>query len=604
MTSNAKRIAALAKRDVWIKPFLSRYAKTLALALALGCCTVVFAAGLMFTSGWLIAGSAEMPYSVLLLGTPLLCVRVFGVGKPIVRYCERLASHDWVLRLTSGLRKQLYLSFNEEGVFFRSTHRLGDALGLLAEDIEHVQNLYLRCVFPSVIALTIGIGLCVAFGYFSSLAAFVCFLFVTLELIVVPVISVNVNGARQLRTKELDSERYASCTDALMGITDWTLSGRKRDFLNEWNDKQQELDALKKEAHSFDRKRDLAQSAIFALGIVVLVCWCALMFGGAQGGQANWILAFTLGAFPLLDAFAPLPAAATLALGHFDSIERLNELPIPEKGKNASGSCSLKPRLAADTLASPCLKISEAYFSYPEQEPVIAGMSLCIPPGQHIALLGKSGSGKTTLAHLMRGDLHPTKGSITVGGISCAELGNEASRVFSVCQQETYLFNDTLRNNLLIAQPEANDEALKKTLERVGLQGLLERLPEGLDTLVDEAGLRFSGGERHRIAFARTLLQDAPIVILDEPTVSLDPHTEQEVLATMLEVFADKTVVLITHHLQGVQDMDRVLFLEDGHIALDGSPDELKRTSIHYRSLLALETLQRGSAPSGIHRQG
>ena len=121
------------------------------------------------------------------------------------------------------------------------------------------------------------------------------------------------------------------------------------------------------------------------------------------------------------------------------------------------------------------------------------------------------------------------------------------------------------------------------------MKKLLARLPKGLDTVLDEAGLRFSGGERHRVALARILLQDAPIVILDEPTVSLDPRTEHEVLDTMFEVLASKTVVLITHHLQEVSDMDRVLFLENGRIVLDGAPEELERSNQHYRALLELE---------------
>ena len=204
-------------------------------------------------------------------------------------------------------------------------------------------------------------------------------------------------------------------------------------------------------------------------------------------------------------------------------------------------------------------------------------------------MLGKSGSGKTTLAHLLRGDCVPTSGSVAVGGIPCSELGEGAAQVFGVCQQETYLFNDTLRNNLLIARPTATDEELIGALKCVGLEKLFAQLPDGLDALVDEAGLRFSGGERHRIALARILLQDAPIVILDEPTVSLDPKTEQGVLDTMLKVLASKTIVLITHHLQGVEAMDRVLFLENGRIVLDGSPEKLERTSTHYQTLLALD---------------
>ena len=216
MYSSLKEATALLKRDEWVKPYLGHYRKILALALVLGCCTVLFAAGLMFTSGWLIAGSAEMPYSVLMLGTPLLCVRVFGVGKPILRYCERLASHDWVLRFTSNLRKQLYRSFDAEGVFFHASHRLGDALGLLAEDIEHIQNLYLRCVFPTVIALAAGVGLCVLFGCFSPLACLACFVFVSLELFVVPAVSVSINGTRQSTAKELAAKRYATYADNIL----------------------------------------------------------------------------------------------------------------------------------------------------------------------------------------------------------------------------------------------------------------------------------------------------------------------------------------------------------------------------------------------------
>ena len=587
MANRASELLSLVKRDAWIKPFLGRYTKTLMLALALGCGTVLFAAGLMFTSGLLIAGSAKMPYSVLMLGTPLLLVRVFGVGKPILRYCERLASHDWVLRFTSGLRKQLYQSFNGQGVLFRTTHRLGDALGLLAEDIEHIQNLYLRCVFPSVIALAAGIGLCILFCCFSGTAALACFVFVALELFVVPAVSVSVNGTRQQRAKELATAQYAVYADNILGVTDWMLSGRKADFLASCEANQKELDRLENEGQSFDRKRDLAQHVVFACAIVALACWAALTFGGEQGGQAHWILAFVLGFFPLTDTFAAVPAAATQASGYLDSVERLNELPLPAKGNEETGGSTATKAAAAKK--NPVIEITDASFAYPGQSPIIDNVNLRLSAGEHVALLGKSGSGKTTLAHLLRGDCVPTSGSVAVGGIPCSELGEGAAQVFGVCQQETYLFNDTLRNNLLIARPTATDEELIGALKCVGLEKLFAQLPDGLDALVDEAGLRFSGGERHRIALARILLQDAPIVILDEPTVSLDPKTEQGVLDTMLKVLASKTIVLITHHLQGVEAMDRVLFLENGRIVLDGSPEKLERTSTHYQTLLALD---------------
>ena len=172
-----------------------------------------------------------MPYSILLLGTPLLCVRVFGVGKPILQYVERLTSHNWVLRMTSNLRVKLYRSFDSGGIFFRNVYRLGDALGLLAEDIGHIQNLYLRTIFPTVIAWILGLLLVDGFGLFTWWMGLLFLALLTLELVVVPGISVSINGIRQAKHKALKNDLYTEITDDIMGITDWILSGRKQDFL-------------------------------------------------------------------------------------------------------------------------------------------------------------------------------------------------------------------------------------------------------------------------------------------------------------------------------------------------------------------------------------
>lgn len=623
------------RRDTWVAPYLARYKKTLLLALTLGVCTIVFAMGLMFVAGLLIGQSAERPYSVLMLGAPLLLVRVFGVGKPVIQYFERLASHDWVLRMTSSLRKRLYQSFDKQGIFFRSTYRLGDALGLLAEDIGHIQNLYLRTIFPTVIGWTIGLGLVIAFGVFTWWMAGVAALLMLLELFVVPAASVAVNGARQTKLKRIKSDLYTTMTDNVLGITDWVLSGRKRDYLDQYKHTQHTLRALEADAHRFDRKRDFLMQVAFTLGAVAIFLWAAWYFAtpGVAGGNANYVLAFVLGYFPLIDAIAPLSVAAVEGQGHKDSIERLNNLPNPDEPSASDAPCAsasvnntAKENTPAvqnvqnlagvpNSVGSPTrpqepfdLVLKEVSFAYekdfkqnsatitaknsstPASRSILDNVSLTIPQGQQVALHGKSGVGKSTLAALIRGDLMPGSGTITLGGIATCALGNDASRYFGVIQQNTYLFNTTLRENLLIANGEADDEELLDLLERVGLNTLMKRLPEGLDTMVDEAGLRFSGGERHRIALARVLLQDAPVIILDEPSVGLDPATESQVLDTVFEVLKNKTIIMITHHLQGIQHMDRVLFLDKGTITLDGSPAYLQKTNVHFQALLALET--------------
>lgn len=621
------------KDDSWVKPYLGRYKKTLCLAIFLGVLTIGFAAALMFTAGLLIGQSAEMPYSILLLGTPLLCVRIFGIGKPLLQYAERLTSHDWVLRMTSSLRVKLYDAFESNGIFFHSLHRLGDALGLLAEDIGHLQNLYLRTIFPSVIAWILGLVLVIGFGCFTWWMGLLVLGLVLIELVVIPLVSVSINGARLAKHKSLKSALYTEVTDDVLGITDWILSGRYDDYLTHHKHTQQTLRELERAGHSFDKKRDLVLQIFFGIGAVVVLFWTATQFGGEIGGNSNWILAFVLGYFPLIDAFAPLSAAATEARSHQDSIERLNELPQPDKAKRSkSNGCRgyAGQRVydlvhdgdsihSCDFIHAYDLIFDKASFTYPESKRLlINNLSLQIKAGEKIAVLGRSGAGKSTLASLIRGDLTPTVGQVLIadrhalakedraksvpensahdGNASdtielrpTCTLGDSAAEYFGVIQQKTYLFNATLRENLLIGNTEASDELLIETLHRVGLKSLLKRLPKGLDTLVDEAGIGFSGGERHRIALARVLLQDAPIVILDEPMVGLDPVTEQQVLDAIFSTLKDKTVIMITHHLQGVSYMDRVLLLEKGNLRLDGNPEELKETSSYFRSLLALE---------------
>ncbi len=574
------------KDDRWVLPFLARYKKTLLLALTLGVATILFAVGLMFTSGYLIAGSAEMPYSVLLLSTPLLFVRLFGVGKPVLQYFERLTSHDWVLRITSILRKKLYLSFNENGIFFSSTYRLGDALGLVAEDIGHIQNLYLRTVLPAVIAWTSGLALTIVLGCCTWWIGIAFGAVILIELVVVPAVSVSINGIRQERAKQLTRELYAQTTDSLLGIYDWKLSGRRDEYLHLCDEQIEALTTLRNEGHRFDRGRDLAVSIAFILGALLIIVWSTWCFQGTADSSSNWILAFTLGYFPLIDAITPLPNAAVEARGHRDALARLNDLPQPSEERKTNGDSRNVERFAPFDI-----ELDHVRFAYPDAPAtmLLDDVSLSIPPGQHIAILGKSGAGKSTLASLVRGDIDPASGTVRIGSGSAGELGSCASAVFGVIQQSTYLFNTTLRDNLLIGRADATDEELESALDSVGLHALRMRLPRGLDTLVDEAGLRFSGGERHRIALARILLQDAPIVILDEPTVGLDPLTEHDVITEILDHLEGKTVLMITHHLMGVSRMDRVIYLKEGSIEFDGVPDELEQTSDFYRALLALD---------------
>lgn len=573
--------------DRWVKPFFKHYRKALAAALALGFITFTFASMLMFTSGYLISASA-MVETILALNLALMFVQIFGLGKPILQYLERLTSHDWVLRMTSKLRLKLYESLESDSLIMRSTRRMGDMLGLLAEDIGHLQDLYLRTLFPMVVALLMFAGVVIALGFFSLWIALAMLLILGVIVFLVPLVSVLRNGARQMRLKAMRNELYAELTDNILGVSDWVFAQRGDDYLERSRKAAAEAAEVESAMERFSRKRDLIVQALFGIGAAVLLIWAGAHFGGANAETANWIAAFVLAFFPLIDAFAPLSAAAVEAGSYRDSIKRLNELPDPDAALNdeKAESAAPLPRAPFD------ITVEDLHFSYPGTgRDVLKGLSLSIPHGQKVAILGRSGTGKSTLASILRGDITPDGGRVEIGGADPALLGDGIAKYIGVIQQSTYLFRTTVLENLRIGNPRATEDMAWDVLEKVGLRSMVEQLPDGLDTMVDEAGLRFSGGERHRIALARVLLQDAPVVILDEPCAGLDAATERALLETLTSTLEDRTLIMITHHLEGAALMDRVIFLDDGTVRtdggviLDGAPAELEKRSPYYRKL-------------------
>ena len=234
----------------------------------------------MFTSGYLVSASAVVE-TILFLHLPLIFVRIFGVGKPILQYLERLTSHDWVLRMTSGLRLKLYRALERDAVFFRATHRTGDVLGLLAEDIGHIQNLYLRTVFPTVTAWLLFVVLVACLGWFSLWLALAMLLVLGTAVFLVPLVSVLANAARQARHKQMKNELYAELADNVLGVSDWVFAGRGEEYLT--RHKEREL-----------RMRDVQERRSASVGATTwccrrcsasapCCCWCGR--AGASAGK-------------------------------------------------------------------------------------------------------------------------------------------------------------------------------------------------------------------------------------------------------------------------------------------------------------------------------
>jgi ATP-binding cassette, subfamily C, bacterial CydCD len=216
-------------------------------------------------------------------------------------------------------------------------------------------------------------------------------------------------------------------------------------------------------------------------------------------------------------------------------------------------------------------------FTYPGRaRPALDGVSMRLAVGSTVALVGPSGAGKTTVASLLLRFWDPQVGAVRLFGHDLRDYElDDLRRRIALVAQDTYLFNDTLRANVLLARPDADPSALRAAIERAALSDLVAALPDGLDTVVGERGTQLSGGQRQRVAIARAFLKDAPVLILDEATSHLDAVSERQVRDALERLARDRTTLVIAHRLSTVRDADAIIVLDEGRIADAGRHEEL-----------------------------
>ncbi|MGO3589913.1 thiol reductant ABC exporter subunit CydC [Leuconostoc falkenbergense] len=570
-----KKIQKLLQNDHWIMPFLRQQKSGLFWSIFLNFMTTFAAGALMFVSGFLISRSAQHPENILIIYVPIVLTRAFGIARPVFRYAQRLVSHNWVLRIVSKTRRRLYESVASTAGSIRGRMQTGDILSLLADDLDRLQNLYLRTLFPLGAGIMLYIFVSIGFGVVNWQFMLWWFFILAVILIVIPLLSLkwNYNGVR--RQKALQNQLYTEATDAILGLQDWVLSGRQADLVSRQGKVMSELASVKNKSMKFGWWRDfLIQMLVLLLTITTLI-WAGNQFANDRD-LVNYIAAFTLAIFPLVDSFVGVNQGVSEASVYEDSMTRLNQLPAVKKIESA-----LIPK-------NTVVKFDKVKFAYADKT-IIDHLDLTITSGEKIALLGRSGAGKTTILKLLAGDINPNQGEVTIGGQPVSQLQPKMSELVAVLDQQAYLFDSTILNNVRMGNIHASDDAVAEAIKQAGLQPLIDALPEGYHTQMREAGARFSGGEQQRFALARILLQAAPIVVLDEPTVSLDPKTEHDVLTQIFSVLQDRTIIWVTHHLTGIENVDKVYFLEAGKFVLSGKPSLLRDESERFKQLLLMD---------------
>lgn len=566
--------------DTWVMPYLRKYKGLLILVLFLGFMTFFSGGALMFNSGYLISEAARQPSSIIYIYVPVVLARAFGIARPTFRYIERLTSHNWVLKIVSDFRKKLYQTVERKASAIQRSHQTGDILSILADDIEHIENLYLRTVFPMVIGWLLYLFIVIGVGSLNWVVGLLMLLLLGVIVIVLPLASVATNGVREYRQHQIQHEFYTNLTDEVLGLGDWLISGRYDDFINLQKKPIKEIAQLRKKDHYFQWWRSFFVQFVVLLTTITLLIWAANSFTATKS-LANWVAAFALAIFPAVSPFLNMSQGLSEWPVYRRSIERVNQLDTDQPAKVDQN------QLEGDFKE---LKIANMTFKYPDGDRnIVNDISMTIHPGEKVALLGPSGTGKSTFLKLLVGDLIPNDGQILANGKDVSSLQKVRSSLFGILDQQPYLFDTTVMNNVRLGNTNATDDEIKDAIAAVGLKDLIESLPDQYDTEVQEAGKRFSGGERQRLSLARILLQDAPIIILDEPTVSLDPITEKKLLDQVFDLLHNKTIIWVTHHLAGIAHVDQVRFLENGRFDMQGTPQELYQQEPRFRQLYDLD---------------
>jgi ATP-binding cassette subfamily C protein CydCD len=550
-----------------------------ALSVLLSTLTIGSSVALIGTSAWLISTAALHP-SVADLGVSVVGVRFFGITRGLFRYLERLVSHNVTFRLLARLRVWFYEKLEPLVPARLLDYKSGDLLARVIGDVETLENFYVRVISPSFTAILIGLIVAVFFASFFPAIAFVLIGFFLILGLFLPLLAQAASHAsgQQLITQR--AEIQSQLVDGIQGMADLLAFGRASDRLSQIS--------LTGTTYGATQKQMARISSIHsALGILFtnLGVWLVLLLVIPQVTAGN-IKGVMLGTFALMtlasfEAVTPLPLAAQLWNASREAARRLFEVvDAKPAAKDDIRYSSVEYRISN-------IEFSSLSFSYHTQSiPALQNVTFSVPAGKSVAIVGPSGAGKSTLANLLLRFWDYESGEITLGSKSLRELDqDEVRKRIALVSQSSYFFNTTIRENLRLARRSASPQEIEAAARAAQIHEFIMTLPKDYDTLIGERGLRLSGGERQRLAIARALLKDSPILILDEPTANLDPQTEKQVLDTLFETMRNKTSILITHRLVGLEHVDEILVMERGQIVERGTHRELLARKGLYRRL-------------------
>ncbi|EKO3388482.1 cysteine/glutathione ABC transporter ATP-binding protein/permease CydC [Vibrio fluvialis] len=554
-------------------PYLKLYKKHwfgLTLGMLLAFVTLCASIGLLTLSGWFLSAAAvagltiaRETFNYMLPGA---FVRGFAMGRTAGRWGERVVSHNATFKLLTDLRIFFFEKLAPMIPGRVSNLRDADLLNRLVADIDAMDHVYLRLISPVTVGV-LGIAALTTLLYWFDMALGLTLGSVLLVLLLVwPVMFYKLGKRNGAELTQHKAEMRVATLDWLQGYSELTIFGAESRYRDAIYAAQEKLLANQKVNASFT---GLASALLLLANGWTLVLMLWLAADGVNGQAPDPMIALVVFAtmasvellMPIAGAFQHLGQTLT-------SARRLNEIILSEPDVKFPSE---------ETRHSGQFDISfeNLTFNYSGgEQPALKDVSLTIPAGNKVAIVGQTGSGKSTLIQLLCRYWDAQQGDIRIAGTRLQEWKESDLRAaISVVSQRVDILNGSLRDNLIMAKPTANDSELSAMLERVGLGKLLEA--PGLDAWLGDGGRQLSGGEKRRIGIARALLHDGPILLLDEPTEGLDKQTEQQIMALFKSHFENKTVIFITHRLVELETMDTVCLIEQGEIVEHGSHQAL-----------------------------
>ena len=528
--------------------------------------------GLLTVSGWFLAATAIAGLGTLFnFFYPSASVRGLAIGRTVMRYFEKIVTHDATFRILSKLRVQVFEKIIPLSPAVLNRYRNSDLLNRLVSDVDTLDSLYLRLLAPFFTAALVIIAMTIGLSFVNIPLALGLGLFLLILLMIIPTVFYRLGqefGERLIQARATYRTQFLEFIQAQAELLLFNAEDKLKEEMSATEKTWQEDQAKEAKLSGFSTALVLFLNGLLISGML----WFASNADfGTDEYRTAYIALFTFAALAAFEIIMPL-GAAFLHIGQvIAAAERVTEIieqkPLVEF--NGNEEFETKVRL---------ISAKDLSFSYPGQETlVLKNLTLDLEQCQKIAILGKTGSGKSSLLQLLVRNYDANQGELLLAEKPISSYSEETLRR-QICflTQRVHVFSDTLRQNLQFASAdEISDEKMIEVLHQVGLNKLLEQEGKGLNLWLGDGGRPLSGGEQRRLGLARILLNNAPILLLDEPTEGLDRETERQILHLILQHAENKTLIMVTHRLSSIERFDKICVIDNGRLIEEGDYNSL-----------------------------